>query len=223
MVYSDDLSIVGRPSGAHLCCVPVAAQASPAISIPFHQFVVMALPVTHRIEDLIALFDGLFAQSFNTRLIRGEDEPIYLPCDEQVPYHRIIFAHGFFASALHEIAHWCIAGEARRQLVDFGYWYAPDGRTAAQQKAFEAVEVRPQALEWIFSRAAGSRFYISVDNLSGEATDGSSFRLAVHRQVLSYCEHGLPSRAALFRKALCDFYQTDEKLDPCQFPLEALL
>ncbi|MDI8993212.1 elongation factor P hydroxylase, partial [Salmonella enterica subsp. enterica serovar Anatum] len=42
---------------------------------------------------------------------------IYLPADAQVPYHRIVFAHGFYASALHEISHWCIAGKARRELV----------------------------------------------------------------------------------------------------------
>ncbi len=50
-----------------------------------------------------------------------------------------------FASALHEISHWCIAGKARRELVDFGYWYCPDGRDAMTQSQFEDVEVKPQA------------------------------------------------------------------------------
>lgn len=45
-------------------------------------------------------------------------------------------------------------GEKRRQLVDFGYWYAPDGRSAEQQELFQAVEVKPQAMEWILSPAA---------------------------------------------------------------------
>ncbi len=40
----------------------------------------------------------------------------------------------FFASALHEISHWCVAGKARREQVDFGYWYCPDGRDAMTQK-----------------------------------------------------------------------------------------
>lgn len=66
---------------------------------------------THKYEQLIEIFDGCFAEDFNTRLIKGDDEPIYLPADAEVPYHRIVFAHGFYASGLHEISHWCIAGK----------------------------------------------------------------------------------------------------------------
>ena len=77
----------------------------------------------HHYQQLIDLFDSCFAEEFNTRLIKGDDEPIYLPADDETPYHRIVFAHGFFASALHEISHWCVAGKARREQVDFGYWY----------------------------------------------------------------------------------------------------
>ncbi|MEA7548766.1 elongation factor P hydroxylase, partial [Salmonella enterica subsp. enterica serovar Anatum] len=43
----------------------------------------------------------------------------------------------------YEISHWCIAGKARRELVDFGYWYCPDGRDAQTQSQFEDVEVKP--------------------------------------------------------------------------------
>ncbi len=53
----------------------------------------------------------------------------------------------FYASALHEIAHWCIAGENRCQQVDYGYWYEPNGRSEERQFEFEKVEVKPQALE----------------------------------------------------------------------------
>ena len=60
----------------------------------------------HHYQQLIDLFDSCFAEEFNTRLIKGDDEPIYLPADDETPYHRIVFAHGFFASALHEISHW---------------------------------------------------------------------------------------------------------------------
>jgi len=180
-----------------------------------------AFVTEHRIEDLISIFDRLFFDSFNTRLVRGGDEPVYLPADEQLPYHRVVFARGFYSSALHEVAHWCIAGEARRRQVDFGYWYAPDGRTAAQQSVFEAVEVKPQALEWIFSVAAGKRFFISADNLSGEPTDDSVFRRAMHQQLLDYCRVGLPERAAMFRSALCAFYGTAAELDADRFSLEA--
>ncbi|MGQ7034938.1 elongation factor P hydroxylase, partial [Escherichia coli] len=73
---------------------------------------------THHYEQLIEIFNSCFADEFNTRLIKGDDEPIYLPADAEVPYNRIVFAHGFYASAIHEISHWCIAGKARRELVD---------------------------------------------------------------------------------------------------------
>ncbi len=78
---------------------------------------------THHYEQLITIFDSCFCDEFQTRLlIKGDDEPIYLPADESSPWNRVVFVHGFYASALHEISHWCIAGEARRKLVDFGYW-----------------------------------------------------------------------------------------------------
>ncbi|KTD82508.1 elongation factor P hydroxylase [Legionella waltersii] len=171
----------------------------------------------HHYQDLITLFDQCFSTPYNTRLLKGGDEPIYLPADEQRPYHGIYFAHGFFSSALHECSHWLIAGEERRQLVDFGYWYTPDGRNAEQQALFQKVEVKPQALEWILSKASGYRFRISIDNLSGEETDSEPFKKAVHAQVLSYCERGLPKRAQLFRQALCAFYKTPTELNKDDF------
>lgn len=48
----------------------------------------------HHYQQLIDLFDSCFAEEFNTRLIKGDDEPIYLPADDETPYHRIVFAHG---------------------------------------------------------------------------------------------------------------------------------
>lgn len=125
--------------------------------------------MNHRPEDLVTLFNTLFRKSRGTELVRGGDEPEYLPAGVAGEYAQVIFAHGYFASALHEISHWCIAGEKRRQLPDYGYWYCPDGRTPEQQRAFEQVEIKPQALEWLFSVACGSGFHISVDNLDGAA------------------------------------------------------
>lgn len=171
----------------------------------------------HRADELIQLFDKLFAHSDNTRLQRGEDEPVYLPADEHCDYHRIVFAHGFFASALHEIAHWCIAGPQRRTQLDYGYWYAPDGRSPQQQRAFEQVEVKPQALEWIFSKACGKSFRISVDNLDAEPQAGDSgaqsFKCAVWQQVATYCDSGLPDRAERFCQALAAHYNSTATLD----------
>ena len=153
-----------------------------------------------------------------TRLIKGDDEPIYLPADESSPWHRVVFAHGFYASALHEISHWCIAGEARRKLVDFGYWYCPDGRDAQTQNQFESVEIKPQALEWMFCVAAGFPFNVSCDNLDGDCEpDRVAFQRKVHAQVMSYLDNGIPARPARFIAALADFYGTPA-LTSAQFP-----
>ena len=59
--------------------------------------------MSHHYEDLIEIFNNTFLESENTILVKGDDEPIYLPADANSPHHRIIFAHGFFQSALHEI------------------------------------------------------------------------------------------------------------------------
>ena len=168
----------------------------------------------HRISDLIRLFNDEFLASHNTVLVRGGDEPIYLPDDAEHPRHRIVFARGFYASALHEIAHWCIAGPRRRLLVDYGYWYRPDGRTAEEQAEFERVEARPQALEWAFSIVADFRFHVSADNLSGAPVDLDGFRRRVHSELCRYAERGFPPRAQRFLERLQAFYGTRFSLPP---------
>lgn len=161
----------------------------------------------HHIHDLITLFNRLFGDSENTVLVAGEDEPVYLPGDGQHAQHRIVFAHGFFASALHEIAHWCIAGSERRQQIDYGYWYEPDGRTASQQLDFAKVEAKPQALEWILAQSCGHRFVISLDNLSGEAVDITPFRTAVLTEIRRFQQQGINARTEKLQKALSAFYR----------------
>jgi elongation factor P hydroxylase len=64
-----------------------------------------------------------------------------------------------------------------------GYWYAPDGRTQEQQACFEQVEIKPQALEWLLTRACDRRFRVSLDNLNGDAGNGERFRDAVYARV----------------------------------------
>ncbi len=153
------------------------------------------------VEQLIGLFNQTFV-SFNTILVEGDEEPIYLPADQRFSQHRVVFAHGFYASALHEIAHWCIAGNARRQLEDYGYWYHPDGRDQSLQQKFERVEVKPQAIECAFSKVAGRTFQVSVDNLSGYQSDRQAFSQAVQQQFLDFQKQGFPSRAQQFIEAL---------------------
>lgn len=161
----------------------------------------------HHPNDLITLFNHCFLKSHNTILAYGKDEPLYLPANTQQPHHVIYFAHGFFNSALHECAHWVIAGKARRQLEDYGYWYVPDGRNAEEQVLFQQVEVKPQAIEWMFSQAAGSKFECSFDNLSGSIGDYQQFKQAVTQQMLDYQHYGLPPRARVFYQALLNFYR----------------
>ncbi|WP_086983546.1 elongation factor P hydroxylase [Vibrio aphrogenes] len=163
---------------------------------------------THTPEDIIAIFNQTFFADYNTRLVRGDDEPIYLPADEKTPYHRIVFAHGFFASAMHEIAHWCVAGPQRRLLEDFGYWYEPDGRTAQVQAEFEKVEIRPQAYEWILSMSAGFPFSVSCDNLNGDfEPDRLGFMQKVKQEVVTILQQGLPPRVAMLSESLREYYQ----------------
>ena len=179
-------------------------------------------------QEIIYLFDGLFAESLNTRLVcalcdgRHDelDEPVYEPANPQRAYHQIVFAHGYFASALHEISHWCVAGKERRLLEDFGYWYRPDGRTKQQQVEFEKVEVKPQALEWLFSISSKRVYVVSADNLAGEECDDLAFRLAVSAQARDYFTHGLPPQAALLLSQLKQKYKGQVALDQLYWPEE---
>lgn len=162
----------------------------------------------HEYQDLINIFNTTFFAEFNTKLELGGDEPIYLPADDNIAYHRIIFARGFYASGLHEIAHWCVAGPQRRLLEDFGYWYEPDGRTASVQAEFEKVEIRPQAYEWILAVSAGFPFSVSCDNLNGDfEPDRLEFMSKVHGEVESILQQGIPPRVLMLSEALRTFYQ----------------
>ncbi|MFV0477419.1 MAG: elongation factor P hydroxylase [Parahaliea sp.] len=167
-------------------------------------------------EELVAVFAHCFADLEQTRLIGGASEPLYVPAGEWhegevSQYHRLYFREDYFASALHEISHWCIAGPERRQQRDFGYWYAPDGRSPQQQQAFQTVEVRPQALEWCFAQACGFRFQVSLDNLAGgEAArcNERHFIEQVCKEGLRLQAQGLPLRAARFFAALAQAFHT---------------
>ncbi len=178
-----------------------------------------ALPVDHL--TLCAIFAELFRDGEMTVLQGGGEEPVYLPADGASPCHRIVFRHDYPSSALHEVAHWCIAGPARRRLSDYGYWYSPDGRSPARQAEFEVVEVKPQALEWIFSRAIGLPFRPSIDNLDGSPADAAGFARAIQREVHRRCREGLPHRATRFHAALVARSGLSPVLSPDMFNLDA--
>jgi elongation factor P hydroxylase len=156
-----------------------------------------------QVDWLILHFNHWFSH-LNVSLVKGDFEPEYFPADHQGPA-RIQFAHGFFNSALHEISHWSIAGDKRRLMPDLGYWYAPDGRTREQQALFEQVEIKPQAIEWLFAKAFDRKFRVSLDNLTGDGGNGEHFKDNVYAQVQAFFsgETKLPRDAKHFIDCIC--------------------
>ena len=151
-------------------------------------------------RQLMRLFNREFLASDKTELIGGAPEPYYEPGAPD----RIYFRADFVRSALHEVAHWCVAGRQRRQLPDYGYWYSPDGRDADQQQAFFAVEARPQAIERCFCKAIGIPFSPSVDNVGTQIEPQQSrrFEARIHEWCNQFERTGLPLRASRFITAL---------------------
>lgn len=174
--------------------------------------------------EIVRLFDAQFGERFRTRLCGGAAEPLYTPAGADTPAI-VYFRADYAASALHEVAHWCIAGFARRQVEDYGYWYSADGRDAQAQQEFLRVEARPQALEWIFSQAAGLDFRLSLDNLDAPPSpaDVHAFALAVDSAAGGYRERGLPPRARLFFDALAASRGVEVSLASLKFPTDTLL
>ncbi|MCU5785781.1 elongation factor P hydroxylase [Alloalcanivorax marinus] len=158
----------------------------------------------HRAGDLEALFLDTFHSDFATVLEGGFEEPVYLPGRP----HRIRYTRDYFRSALHEVAHWCVAGPRRRTLEDYGYWYAPDGRDAAQQARFLTVEVRPQAFEALFCAACGHPFRVSLDNLDGDPGDADRFAAQVRALAHTLIDQGLPQRPRQWVAALERHYHS---------------
>lgn len=150
-------------------------------------------------QQIKSVFEQEFADTYRVQLSGGAEEPLYIPSDTQ---NQIIYTRDYPASALHEIAHWCLASAEQLQLKDWGHWYTPDGRTAEQQRTFQRAEARVQAIEWLLSIGAGRPFRESSDNLSGEAIDDSEFKDQIYQQAVRWCERGLPERA---RQLFCAF------------------
>ena len=152
-------------------------------------------PTPHpSLSAFVQAFNEVFLPRWNTTLEGGFPEPLYEPATAYRPA-RIQFTRDYINSALHEVAHWCIAGEERRKQVDYGYWYRPDGRDALEQAEFFRSEIKPQALELAFSRLLGLEFHVSCDNLSGASGGEKEFEDAVHQQLTLYEVEGFPPRA----------------------------
>ena len=152
------------------------------------------------------VFNDLFAVSTQTVMMGGGVEPLFLPADRDQPA-RLVFTRDYASSALHEAAHWCIAGTARRRRIDYGYRYDAPPRTEAQRQRFFTSELRCQALELLFASAAGQPFRVSIDDLdtpsAGDALiSATQFATDVRAAAMAMNRQGLPSRAARLRDAL---------------------
>lgn len=167
--------------------------------------------------DLERLFEQCFGQTFCTQLCGGAPEPFYQAASDENgnTAAKIFYRADYFRSAMHEVAHWCVAGEARRKQDDYGYWYSPDGRNAEQQHEFEQLEVLPQAWELTFCAAANHPFDVSVDNLDGGAENLRAFQQAVQikaRRLLA--QHSVNHRGVRWGRALAQHYRGVEVLLP---------
>jgi elongation factor P hydroxylase len=155
------------------------------------------------LAELTQLLNARYLPRYNTLLLGGFEEPFYLAPREGRPA-QIQFTRDYFRSVLHELAHWCVAGEERRKRDDYGYWYAPDGRTQAQQEAFFKLEIKPQAIEWALSLVCGVKFDVSVDNLGNTVSGADEFRQAVRQQLSDYVHSAFPARAEALLQLIYD-------------------
>jgi elongation factor P hydroxylase len=168
-------------------------------------------------RDLQKIFHACFFQQFNTVLQGEADEPLYEPVGPTQAMNIIHYRNDYFSSALHEIAHWCIAGPKRREQCDYGYWYSPDGRSFEEQQAFQKVEIKPQAIEWAFSIACAIQFRVSIDNLQAQETSDQmglmkqeqEFTRNVKQQLLDFVKDGFPTRAQMFLTSLNTYYSSE--------------
>jgi elongation factor P hydroxylase len=165
-------------------------------------------PVTKRepAKRISQVFNGLFAVSAWTVMVGGGAEPLYVPASGDQPA-RLVYTRNYAASALHEAAHWCIAGAVRRRQVDYGYHYDPSPRSTTQRQRFFGLELRCQALELLFTAAAGQPFQVSIDDLdapeaSAAETGAGGFDAEVRAAAVAMHRRGLPPRAAQLRGAL---------------------
>jgi elongation factor P hydroxylase len=153
-----------------------------------------------RAARIAATFTRIFGDSHRTQMVGGGPEPLYEPATDERPA-RIVFTQDYPASALHEAAHWCLAGATRRAQRDYGYGYSPGPRDALARAEFFATECDVQALEALFAEVCGVRFVISADDFAAPHAELEAFEARV-RERIETRRHKLPERAVLLRAAL---------------------
>ena len=157
---------------------------------------------THHYSYLIDIFSDCFRNSYDTVLVAGDDEPYYQP-DQAMSRIKWCLRTAFLPQRYTKprIGVLRVNSVGSSSITAIGM--NPMG-VMQQQREFEQVERKPQALEWLFSLCAGFKFDVSVDNLSGVEVDRYAFRKEVAQQLESYLETDLlPPRAKTFAKALC--------------------
>ena len=157
--------------------------------------------LNHR--EIARLFNSTFEVEYGVVMSGGYSEPLYLPGEqlgEGKSHVRYTYDHA--SSALHEASHWCMAGRARRKLVDYGYFYDPPPRSEVTQRRFEYFELDAQALEYLLSRSADIPFHVSLDDVGTTLEAAYLFRCRVERRARDWLMSGLPPRAALFMNRL---------------------
>ena len=153
-------------------------------------------------KQIAGCFNSDLGRRFRVRLIGGADEPLYEPGGRA--WSVIRYNRDYAASALHELAHWCIAGPARRDLIDYGYWYEPPPRSASAQARFAEAELPVQALESLLSEACGLPFRVSLDDVDGppEFAAGFSRQVASHARKLSLSGRAEALHSSLLRVSM---------------------
>tara|TARA_Y100000991_G_scaffold212109_1_gene195639 strand:+ start:547 stop:1113 length:567 start_codon:yes stop_codon:yes gene_type:complete len=156
---------------------------------------------TELARGISSVFAASLGDDYHTELVGGASEPLYKPADGGAPA-QLYFREDFPASALHEVAHWCIAGIQRRRQEDFGYHYIAGPRDARQQAAFFELELHTQSLESAFARALGLEFQPSADNLEADI-DGFAAAIEAHTRALeTWLASPAGTRARRFIQAL---------------------
>ncbi len=166
-----------------------------------------------QLNTLLKLLNSNYLNHYNTKIVGGFNEPFYKTFEGKQPA-QIQFSHDYIRSALHELAHWCVAGKERRKQDDFGYWYAADGRNQQQQNEFFKVEIKPQAIEWAFSIVLGIPFEASVDNLGTQVQGVDEFNNNLRNQLSEYVKNGFPKRTAEILSLFAN-YQGIEDFKTC--------
>lgn len=163
------------------------------------------------LSELLNELNTQFLNKYNTVLIGGFNEPFYKTFTKGKKAE-IQFSHDYIRSALHELSHWCVAGTERRNLDDYGYWYAQDGRNQQQQDEFFKVEVKPQSIEWAFSILCGVKFEASVDNLDNSVKGVDEFKNNLDTQIKKYIDYGFNPRVNGVFTVIANFQNIESPL-----------